>query len=207
MQGDLLRQNTSMEPQPNLEAASADGMTTTSYYPPQDPGDGFWKTRLGKVMDKAEPFIVALIIINAIMMGVGTFDFVTDNPEVEKIFEEVDRAFLIVFTIELVLNLIDYFNLDRLQLTHEGVKVIFESELAKQLDEYERKKNQGWVAFDAIIVLTSWAFSDLSVFRGFRILRALRLVTKFTMFRNLVGALINVSSKVRTRRGEIVCLN
>ena len=165
--------------------------------PVQSLEDNFYKTKLGKLMDKAEPYVVVLIIINAIMMGIGTFDFVTENKQVEDIFERIDMAFLIVFTIELALNLIDHFNLDRLEVNSSGFRVKFDSPLIQQLDKIEQKRRQGWVLFDAFIVLTSWAFSDLSVFRGFRILRALRLITKFTMFRNLVRSLINVSTKVR----------
>jgi hypothetical protein len=183
----------------SLVAPSSQAVATT-FYPPDD---DFYKTRLGKIMDKAEPYIVVLIIINAIMMGVGTFDFVTENKVVEDVFERIDKVFLIIFTIELALNLIDHFNFDRLQVGATGIRVKFDSPLAQRLDEYERKKRQGWVAFDAVIVLTSWAFSDLSVFRGFRILRALRLVTKFAMFRNLVKSLINVSSKVRNYYDKI----
>ena len=159
--------------------------------------ENLYKTKLAKFMDKVEPFVLTLIIVNAIMMGIGTFDFVTENDQVEDVFEKIDMTFLIVFTIELFFNLIVYFNLDRLEISPAGIRYKFTSPLARQLNAQERKSKQDWLAFDAFIVFTSWAFSDLSVFRGFRILRALRLVTRLQMFRKIIQSLMYVSKKVR----------
>ena len=55
---------------------------------------------------KVTIFIIILIVVNAIMMGIATFDFVSDNPKVEEAFEKTDLAFLIIFTIELGMQFI-----------------------------------------------------------------------------------------------------
>ena len=68
--------------------------------------------------------IVILIAINAIMMGVATFDFVTDNSDVNAAFEMVDFAFLVVFTIEF-----------GMQLIYHGLKLFLD----------------GWLVFDCIV--------------------------------------------------------
>ena len=104
-------------------------------------------------------FIVILICINAIMMGIGTFDFVKDNPKVDNAFETVDLIFLIIFTIEL-----------GLQFIYHGWRLILD----------------GWLVFDLIIIVTSWSFSSVQIIRAFRIFRALRLVTRIKIMKNLI---------------------
>jgi hypothetical protein len=66
------------------------------------------KTRLGKFLQLIDPFIIVLIAVNALMMGLGTFDFVEDNQTVNETFELVDQIFLIIFTIEVTLNATHY---------------------------------------------------------------------------------------------------
>ena len=46
--------------------------------------------------------IVSLIVMNSLLMGIATFDFVKDNTEMVEIFDALDLFFLITFTIELV---------------------------------------------------------------------------------------------------------
>ena len=43
-------------------------------------------------------FIICMIIFNSITMGIGTFDFVTEDPDMEHLFELSDQVFLIIFT-------------------------------------------------------------------------------------------------------------
>jgi len=104
-------------------------------------------------------FIVLLIGINAIMLGIGTFDFVTDNPHIDGAFELCDRIFLIVFTFELFM-----------QFMYLGWRIILD----------------GWLVFDLVIILTSWSFSEAQIVRAFRIFRALRLITRIKVMKNLV---------------------
>ena len=45
----------------------------------------------------------ALVALNSITMGIGTFDFVDENPDLDRLSEIVDKGFLCVFTFELAL--------------------------------------------------------------------------------------------------------
>lgn len=110
-------------------------------------------------------FIVLLIVVNAIMIGIGTFDFVTENVRIDDIFQKVDRAFLIIFTIELVM-----------QFVYRGLHLF----------------TDGWLVFDFIIIVMSWAFESVQIIRAFRIFRALRLVTRIETLRDLVSSLFAV---------------
>jgi len=105
--------------------------------------------------------IVSLILINAIMMGIGTFDAIKKNPSAKEGFEATDQAFLIIFTVELII-----------QFTHFGLHLFLD----------------GWLVFDFSIVVLSWALSEFQVIRAFRIFRALKLVAKVKVLRDLVSA-------------------
>ena len=104
-------------------------------------------------------FIVTLIAINALMMGIATFDFVRENPDVSSVFETVDLVFLIIFTVELGLQFVYY-----------GWRLLLD----------------GWLLFDLIVIITSWSFSSVQIIRAFRIFRALRLITRVKVMKNLV---------------------
>jgi hypothetical protein len=104
-------------------------------------------------------FIVLLIAINAIMMGIATMDIVKKNPEVEYAFEITDRVILIIFTVEL-----------SMQFIYLGWRLLLD----------------GWLLFDLIIILVSWAFSEVQIIRAFRIFRALRLATRIKIMKNLL---------------------
>eukprot|EP00565_Helicotheca_tamesis_P002235 CAMPEP_0185733928 /NCGR_PEP_ID=MMETSP1171-20130828/20934_1 /TAXON_ID=374046 /ORGANISM="Helicotheca tamensis, Strain CCMP826" /LENGTH=368 /DNA_ID=CAMNT_0028403789 /DNA_START=403 /DNA_END=1509 /DNA_ORIENTATION=- len=119
--------------------------------------------------ERVQVFIIFLIIVNAVMMGAATFDFVTDDPEVSDVFEAVDMVFLVIFTIELALQFI--YHLWRLFI-------------------------DGWLLFDFIIIMMSWVFSDVQIIRSFRIFRALRLITRIEVMKNLVSALLSVVPKM-----------
>lgn len=138
--------------------------------------DVFWvlnRARLwcGKFVnnDRVQLTMVVLIAVNAIMMGVGTFDFVTENPEREERFELVDKIFLIIFTVELAL-----------QFLYHGLRLFLD----------------GWLVFDFAIIVLSWAFAQAQIIRAFRIFRALRLVTRVEVMRNLVVALFSVMPRM-----------
>jgi hypothetical protein len=103
--------------------------------------------------------IVLMISINAIMMGIGTYAFVKKDEKLNNIFESIDLGFLIIFTAELFL-----------QFVYHGWRLLLD----------------GWLVFDTIIILTSWSFSSVQVIRAFRIFRALRLVTRIKIMKNLI---------------------
>ena len=125
-----------------------------------------WKFRMicGKIVENphVQLGIIILIIVNAIFMGIATFDFVTDNENVDKGFSSLDKAFLVVFTIELAL-----------QLVYRSFSYFTDS----------------WLVFDFVIVITSWSLESLQIVRAFRIFRAFRLVTRIGPLRELVMAI------------------
>jgi hypothetical protein len=113
--------------------------------------------------------IIILIVINAIMMGIATFDFVSENPNVDNAFEKTDLAFLIIFTVEL-----------GMQLLYHGWRLF----------------TDGWLVFDFVIVVLSWSFASLQIIRAFRIFRALRIITRIETMRNLVAALFDIMPRL-----------
>jgi hypothetical protein len=125
----------------------------------------------GKVVENphVQIAIIWLIIVNAITMGIGTFDFVTESPNVERAFEAIDRSFLIAFTIEI-----------SMQLIYRGLSLF----------------TDGWLVFDFVIVVLSWSLESLQVIRAFRIFRAFRLVTRLDTLRELIMAIGNVMPRI-----------
>ena len=103
------------------------------------------------------------------MMGIATFDFVSENPQVDNVFEKTDTVFLIIFTIEL-----------GMQLMYHGWLLF----------------KDGWLVFDFIIVVSSWSFASLQIIRAFRIFRALRIITRIETMRNLVTALFDIMPRL-----------
>eukprot|EP00527_Entomoneis_sp_CCMP2396_P003746 CAMPEP_0198141178 /NCGR_PEP_ID=MMETSP1443-20131203/4217_1 /TAXON_ID=186043 /ORGANISM="Entomoneis sp., Strain CCMP2396" /LENGTH=401 /DNA_ID=CAMNT_0043803829 /DNA_START=68 /DNA_END=1273 /DNA_ORIENTATION=+ len=110
-------------------------------------------------------FIVFLIAVNGLMMGIGTFDFVKENEKATNIFETTDLIFLIIFTVEL-----------GLQFLYHGWRLFLD----------------GWLIFDFLIITISWSFSEVQIIRSFRIFRALRLITRIKVMKNLILALFSV---------------
>ncbi|KAL7510996.1 hypothetical protein ACHAXN_007915 [Cyclotella atomus] len=119
--------------------------------------------------NRVQWFIVVLIMVNAIMIGIATFPTVKDNPEAKSTFELIDRVFLIIFTIEATM-----------QLTYHGCALF----------------KDAWLVFDLSIVAISWAFDKIQVARAFRIFRALRLIARIDVMKNLIKALIGVIPNV-----------
>ena len=162
-------------------AAGGERTTTTSAVAPPQPSTTttttgwrvYWenwqdfRTTIGQFVNhkKVQFFIVWLIAINAMMMGIGTSDAVKGNERARDAFEAVDKAFLIVFTIEL-----------GMQFTYHGWKILID----------------GWLLFDTIIIVISWAFAEVQIIRAFRIFRALRLITRIKVMKNLILALFGV---------------
>lgn len=104
--------------------------------------------------------IVACIAVNALMMGIATYDFVKLDESVQHAFDVTDAVFLGIFTTELGLQFVD----------RGPLKLLTDA----------------WLVFDLIIVVASWSFSGLQIIRAFRIFRALRLITRIKVMQNLV---------------------
>lgn len=122
----------------------------------------------GKIINNihVQRLIVALIILNALQMGLATFDFVEDNAHLQNVLRQVDSALLIIFTIE-----------SGFQLVYHGYHLF----------------QDGWLCFDFIIVICSWTFASLQVFRTFR---TLRLVARVEVLKKLCQALMESLPRV-----------
>ena len=152
--------------------------------------DSYQQTKLGTFLKLIDPFMIFLIVVNSIQMGLGTFPFVTSNPSLEKKFETADLAFLIIFTVEIILAMAHYLRVDRFDFFTLKFKKKYEEE------QLERKANIPWITFDALVIIFSWAFLSMSIIRAFRIFRALRLISKFESMRGIVNALAAVGYKM-----------
>ncbi|GMM86680.1 ion transporter [Pseudoalteromonas sp. MTN2-4] len=106
-------------------------------------------------------FLIAVILFNAITLGIETTQFGKTNS---VLLAKIDLVVLIIFTIELALKLFVY--------------------------RFKFFKS-GWNCFDLLIVAISWipATGPLSVLRAFRILRVLRLFSVVPQMRRVIGAL------------------
>ena len=130
-----------------------------------------FRKRCGVVNDaRVQLVIVVLILMNALLMGVGTLDVVTESEDVTRAFEYTDRAFLAVFTVEIAM-----------QVVHWGLWTVV---------------TDGWMCFDLIIVLASWSLESLQIVRAFRVFRAIRLITRLQALQMLVKALFDVAPAV-----------
>jgi len=109
--------------------------------------------------------ILFLIIVNSLMMAIGTYTWVTENPNRQSLFSQADQVFLIIFTVELCL-----------QFGYHGFSMF----------------SDGWLVFDFTTIVLSWAFQNFQVIRAFRVFRALRLITRIKVLKNLVLAIGNV---------------
>lgn len=108
--------------------------------------------------------VLALIIINAVILGVETFACVKST--VGPALGVADRVIVYAFTVEILLRFI------------------------AEPGEYFRK---GWNIFDFIIVAISLiaATSGLAAVRAFRVLRVLRVITAIPRMRLVVSALLD----------------
>jgi len=125
----------------------------------------------GKIVNnsRVQNFVLLLITINAITMGVATFPVVKNDPNILNAFDVADQIFLVLFTIEC-----------SMQLIYHGWNLF----------------KDGFLVFDLLIVVMSWALEGAQVFRAFRIFRAARLITRIDTLKNLVLALFSVFPKM-----------
>jgi len=130
-----------------------------------------FRTLCGTLVNHAQVqnCVVCLILLNAIIMGVATFSFVTDSANIASAFDTTDLVFLIIFSVEL-----------SFQLVYHGFRLL----------------SDGWLVFDFIIIVLSWSLSSLQVVRTFRVFRALRLITRVQVLKNLIAALFSVGPRM-----------
>ncbi|GFH60916.1 hypothetical protein CTEN210_17392 [Chaetoceros tenuissimus] len=169
-------------------------------------------TKLGKLLQYIDPYIVVLIFLNSVLIGISTFDFVTDSPRVSDAFEVTDLIFLAIFTVEVSLNLAHYIRLDRIYFKSNvliGNDTILGGRMTvpewwpkfepmAEEEKRRREKDFSWLVFDLLIIIMSWSFlkSPMNIFRAFRILRAIRLLSKVRSLKNLTKALLHVCPKM-----------
>lgn len=115
-----------------------------------------------------QTFVIFIIILNSVMMGIGTFDFVTEDAFMCGLFEAFDKIFLLIFTVEV-----------GFQLIHHGFCLF----------------KDGFLTFDLLIVIASWVFQPI---QAFRIIRAVRIVSRIKAMRETANALVNVIPSIRT---------
>lgn len=113
--------------------------------------------------------MILFIVINAAMMGLATYPFVRLDPIMRGIFNTVDNAFLIIFTIEV-----------GLQFIYRGLYLFTDA----------------WLTFDLFIIVLSWAFGSVQIIRAFRIFRALRLAGRVKPLRDVIQAIMTVLPKL-----------
>jgi Ion transport protein len=120
-----------------------------------------FRSNCGKLVNdpRVQLVVVILIGINAIMMGVATYEFVREDEHLDSIFESIDLAFLIIFTSEIFL-----------QGVYHGWRLLLD----------------GWLVFDLLVIVTSWIFAGVQIVRAFRIFRSLRLITRIKVMKDLV---------------------
>jgi hypothetical protein len=116
-------------------------------------------------------FILLLIMINGIIMGIATFDFISKDDDKKKLLESIDLGFLIIFTIE-----------SGLQIFHEGKKII----------------HDGWTLFDVIVILTCWLGNKLSVLRTLRSFRSVRVFRRIPDLRILIESFLTAIPSMAT---------
>jgi hypothetical protein len=132
-------------------------------------GDPRWESSPGNIRDlcgkwinskQVQYFMALLIFLNAITLGVLTSKAVMENPPIRLTLEVLDKTFLTLSTIELIM-----------QLVYLGLSFA----------EYS------WLVFDLLIVSISWIFmgSATSILRSFRIFRLLSVIRKLEAMRLL----------------------
>ncbi|CAB9514357.1 Ion transport protein [Seminavis robusta] len=115
---------------------------------------GSMRKKCGKIVNHpcTQHVILFMITANAILMGIMTFDFVDDNPQVHTYLVYTDYVFLGLFAIEVILQLI-----------------------------YHGRSTFGnpWLCFDAVILACSWVPS-LRIFRFARVINRLSILKNLT---------------------------
>jgi len=119
----------------------------------------------GKIVDHqhVQRFVMSVIFVNSILLAVGTFDFVAENPSTKAAFDVASEIFLVLYTVE-----------NAMQLISHGPRQMFKD---------------GWLTFDFILIVLSWVLSFSPAFRAFRVLRLIHAIPKFEAMRAIIGTL------------------
>ncbi len=115
-----------------------------------------------------EAIILTMIMINAVMIGLSTFNIISQNPSINQAFEMTDFIFLVIFTVE-----------SSLRLIHLGLEFWKDS----------------WVVFDFVLIIFSWVFSSGSV-KAIRALRILRILPRVKVLKDVINSIIVVMPRM-----------
>mmetsp|Transcript_10479 Transcript_10479/g.15785 ORF Transcript_10479/g.15785 Transcript_10479/m.15785 type:complete len:608 (-) Transcript_10479:751-2574(-) len=128
------------------------------------------REKVGRIMESkiVETIVLTMIMINAVMMGLGTFDFISKNDQAMQIFNTTDLTFTILFSIE-----------SSVRLFYMGYNFF----------------TNGWVVFDFVLVAISWIPASGGV-KALRALRILRVLTKVDMLKHVISSIIVVMPKM-----------
>jgi len=132
-----------------------------------------------KKKDPLEDFFLMLIIVNSIMIGISTFDFVTEHERASEVFYYFDLVFLVIFTIELFITF-----------------------FRKKWDAFKNS----WVVFDFTVIVLTWSLSAIGKFdpshegsNGVQVLRSLRimrLLPRIKSFKEIMDAIARSFGKL-----------
>ncbi|MEP1961400.1 ion transporter [Tateyamaria sp.] len=133
---------------------------------PDPPLDTSTRARLRAFLEqrRVHNTIMALIIFNAVTLGISTSDWAQQN--IAGLLDVLDRIVLTIFVVELLLKLYAY-----------GLNFFRNS----------------WNIFDLLVVSVGLlpSSSGLSVLRGLRVIRAMRLLSVIPQMRAVVQALLD----------------
>lgn len=128
----------------------------------------------GRIMSDSrfKRIMIGLILIDSLLLGIGTFDFVTENVSVHEVFEILNTVFLAIFTVELIWRFWYHF------MTADGLP---------------EKNPSRWLILDVIVIAFSWIFSfAYLVVRSIRVVRTLRLATRWRPLQEVTLVLLHV---------------
>ena len=129
---------------------------------------GRLRKKCGKFVESrpVQTFIIISIILNSILMTIGTFDFFKNNPSTLAIFDNIETVFLCIYTVE-----------SFLQLMYRGTQIY----------------KDHWSMFDLFLVVLSWSFfftsMTIQVARALRIIRVLLLVPRLKSLKTMATAM------------------
>ena len=118
---------------------------------------------------RVQQMLTFVIIANAIMMGIATYPIIRNNAYNSYIFDIVDNIFLVIFTVELVL-----------QFVFRGLSMF----------------TDGWLVLDFVVVTVSWAVSQLQIARSLRIFRTLRIMGRIKSMKDIIDSVSSVTNEI-----------
>ena len=114
-------------------------------------------------------FSICLILVHCMLCAIATFDFVTEDPAVQYLFDLAKDIFVYIMTAELFIHFL-----------YHGFMMF----------------SYGWLVFDFVLICAGWFIPNLLVMRTFRVVRTLRLASWIKDLKQLVMALLLVIPKM-----------